>query len=57
MNYAKDGSLMNYLHKQGKLAESQARSIMMQLLLALDLMHRTGIIHRDIKSDNILLLD
>ena len=32
-------------------------TIMMQLLLATDLMHRKNIIHRDLKPDNILLED
>lgn len=57
MKYAQYGSILRHLHKNGKFLEEQARTIMMQLILAIDLTHRKGIIHRDIKADNILLMD
>jgi len=40
-----------------KFTEDEIRNIMAQLLLAIDLMHRKGIVHRDIKPDNILITD
>ena len=40
-----------------KFTEDEVRNIMAQLLLAVDLMHRKGIVHRDIKPDNILITD
>lgn len=38
-----------------KLTEEQAKLIMMQLLLSVDFMHKSGIVHRDIKLENILI--
>ena len=57
MKLAKYGSLLKHLHKKNKFSEEQIRTIMAQLILAVDLMHRNNIIHRDIKPDNILLVD
>ena len=56
MKFAKYGCLSKYIKKDTNFEEDKLRSIMEQLLLAIDLMHKNGIIHRDIKPDNILLL-
>lgn len=57
MKYARHGSILRQLHKHGKFNEDQSRTIMMQLILAIDLMHRKNMIHRDIKADNILIME
>ncbi|TNV86128.1 hypothetical protein FGO68_gene14551 [Halteria grandinella] len=57
MKYAKYGSLLKHILRNQKFTEAQIRTIMEQLLLAVDLMHRSNIIHRDIKPDNILLME
>ncbi|CDW83537.1 serine threonine protein kinase [Stylonychia lemnae] len=57
MNYASHGPLLEHLQKNPNLQESDIRLIMGQLLLALDFMHKKQIVHRDIKPDNILVMD
>ena len=57
MKFAKYGSILKHLQNKQRFVESEIRRIMGQLLLAIDLMHRKNIIHRDIKPDNILVLD
>ncbi|KAJ1306190.1 hypothetical protein OPQ81_010899 [Rhizoctonia solani] len=50
------GELFDYLvEKGGRLEESEARRIIGELCLALDYVHREGVVHRDLKLENVLL--
>ncbi|HEX8183900.1 MAG TPA: hypothetical protein VF747_04095 [Blastocatellia bacterium] len=44
-------------HRNGPLAPSRAASILAEVLEALSYAHRNGIIHPDLKPDNIILID
>jgi serine/threonine protein kinase len=55
LDYQEGGSLMDYIQKNKRVAESETKVIIEQLLLTLDFMHKKNIIHRDIKLDNILI--
>lgn len=50
-------NLDDYLQKHGTLNLDQAADLAKQLTLALDYAHQNGVIHRDLKPDNILVLD
>jgi mitogen-activated protein kinase kinase kinase len=55
LEYISGGSVGSCLRKHGKFEESVVRSLTRQTLEGLAYLHREGILHRDLKADNILL--
>lgn len=55
MEYLPGGSLKDLLDRQGKLPVEQAASLTAGICEGLARLHAKGIIHRDIKAENILL--
>ena len=54
MEYSGGGNLCTYVKERKRLAEAETRRIFLQILLAVEYMHAEGIIHRDIKLENVL---
>ncbi len=48
-------SLKNYIDKKGKLSVKEATSIAIQVSLGLESAHNQGIVHRDVKPQNIII--
>lgn len=55
LEYAGGGDLLHILKSRGKLTEEEGKGIFFQVIEALKACHKSGVIHRDIKLDNILL--
>jgi serine/threonine protein kinase len=55
LEYIQGGSLKSLIRKYNHLEESIARSYIRQLLSGLAYLHDSFIIHRDLKSANVLI--
>mgnify|MGYP000886938424 CR=1 FL=1 len=57
MELARGGELMEFVAKHGKLEELVARKILQQIANAIQYCHSRGVVHRDLKLENILFKD
>ena len=55
MGYVRGESLATRLKREGRIPVEEARRILIELCDALDYAHKLGIVHRDIKPDNVLI--
>ncbi|KAL4655402.1 NUAK family SNF1-like kinase 1-like [Arapaima gigas] len=55
MEYAKGGELYDYVNAKRRLSETEARKIFRQIASAVHYCHKNGVVHRDLKLENILL--
>lgn len=55
MEYVSGGELFDYIVKNGKLKEYEARRFFQQMISGVDYCHRHMIVHRDLKPENLLL--
>jgi serine/threonine protein kinase len=49
------GELFDYLTEKGRISEEESRHIFGQICLAVNYLHEKGIVHRDLKLENVLL--
>lgn len=53
--YACNGEIFDHLVSHGRMKEEEASRIFSQLVSAVDFCHRKGVVHRDLKAENVLL--
>ncbi len=57
MDYAGGGEVLEFVSKHGALKEDEARKIILQICNAIHYCHSRGVVHRDLKLENVLFRD
>ena len=57
MDYVPGGTLSERIKAQGRLPVDEAVKIAMQIAAALNVAHKNGLVHRDVKPDNIMFAE
>ncbi|ROT31267.1 Stk1 family PASTA domain-containing Ser/Thr kinase [Micromonospora sp. HM5-17] len=57
MEYVRGRTLRDILTERGRLNPSEALAIMEQMLAAIAAAHRAGLVHRDVKPENVLVAE
>jgi serine/threonine protein kinase len=55
MEYMPNGDFADLLQRESRLYEDEAKIYLAEVVLALEALHNYGIIHRDIKPQNIVI--
>ena len=55
MEYVEGETLKDLIRRRGRLSGNESVNVTLQLLAAVDFAHRSGIVHRDIKPQNVML--
>ncbi|XP_005096925.1 5'-AMP-activated protein kinase catalytic subunit alpha-2 [Aplysia californica] len=55
MEHVAGGELFDYIVKNGRLKEGEARQFFQQIISGVDYCHRHMVVHRDLKPENLLL--
>lgn len=55
MELCSGGNLMHKIYERKRLEEHEARKYIRQLIQAVEHLHRAGVVHRDLKIENLLL--
>lgn len=55
MDYVEGGLLFDFVKKMGGVGEEAGRDFLAQMLDVLEHMHSKGVVHRDLKLENILV--
>ncbi|CAL5013041.1 unnamed protein product [Urochloa decumbens] len=55
MELCRGGRLLDEVAREGRLSERRAANVIRELMAVLEYCHEMGVVHRDIKPDNVLL--